>query len=154
MRISDWSSDVCSSDLASNSAAGARGDDRLTIRCCGNGGLGNNFRSKSTSAHSFYGDIGSADRIGCHRQAVGVSFGVFFRLFATLGVGSRVCGAAGDRKAADCCEQHGASHTAEEAFVLCDRSEEHTSELPSLMRISYAVFCLKKETTRRRQRQM
>src|SRR3546814_8832157 len=26
------------------------------------------------------------------------------------------------------------------------RSEEHTSELPSLMRISYAVFCLKKQT--------
>src|SRR3546814_3803094 len=28
-----------------------------------------------------------------------------------------------------------------------DRSEEHTSELQSLMRISYAVFCLKKQTT-------
>src|SRR3546814_2889298 len=28
-----------------------------------------------------------------------------------------------------------------------DRSEEHTSELQSLMRISYAVFCLKKNTT-------
>src|SRR3546814_5915858 len=28
------------------------------------------------------------------------------------------------------------------------RSEEHTSELQSLMRISYAVFCLKKQTTR------
>src|SRR3546814_6462029 len=27
------------------------------------------------------------------------------------------------------------------------RSEEHTSELPSLMRISYAVFCLQKKTT-------
>src|SRR3546814_7766876 len=27
------------------------------------------------------------------------------------------------------------------------RSEEHTSELPSLMRISFAVFCLKKKTT-------
>src|SRR3546814_3032120 len=27
------------------------------------------------------------------------------------------------------------------------RSEEHTSELPSLMRISYAVFCLKKKNT-------
>src|SRR3546814_7606939 len=27
------------------------------------------------------------------------------------------------------------------------RSEEHTSELPSLMRISYAVFCLKKKTS-------
>src|SRR3546814_5979363 len=43
------------------------------------------------------------------------------------------------------------------AFVLEDRrgrlerrllrSEEHTSELPSLMRISYAVFCLKKKNT-------
>src|SRR3546814_10287056 len=29
-----------------------------------------------------------------------------------------------------------------------DRSEEHTSELQSLMRISYAVFCLKKTTTK------
>src|SRR3546814_2642240 len=28
----------------------------------------------------------------------------------------------------------------------CSRSEEHTSELQSLMRISYAVFCLKKKT--------
>src|SRR3546814_2267795 len=32
------------------------------------------------------------------------------------------------------------------AFVADDRSEEHTSELQSLMRISYAVFCLKKKT--------
>src|SRR3546814_3860472 len=32
-----------------------------------------------------------------------------------------------------------------------DRSEEHTSELQSLMRISYAVFCLKKKTTKRYQ---
>src|SRR3546814_2105812 len=30
---------------------------------------------------------------------------------------------------------------------LRSRSEEHTSELQSLMRISYAVFCLKKKTT-------
>src|SRR3546814_5807997 len=30
------------------------------------------------------------------------------------------------------------------------RSEEHTSELQSLMRISYAVFCLKKKTTRKK----
>src|SRR3546814_9454152 len=29
-----------------------------------------------------------------------------------------------------------------------ERSEEHTSELQSLMRISYAVFCLKKKTTK------
>src|SRR3546814_6094408 len=31
---------------------------------------------------------------------------------------------------------------------LCRRSEEHTSELQSLMRISYAVFCLKKKKTK------
>src|SRR3546814_1834783 len=31
--------------------------------------------------------------------------------------------------------------------TISHRSEEHTSELQSLMRISYAVFCLKKKTT-------
>src|SRR3546814_8209240 len=31
-----------------------------------------------------------------------------------------------------------------------ERSEEHTSELQSLMRISYAVFCLKKKTNKQR----
>src|SRR3546814_5642569 len=33
------------------------------------------------------------------------------------------------------------------AIALVQRSEEHTSELQSLMRISYAVFCLKKKNT-------
>src|SRR3546814_4506721 len=33
------------------------------------------------------------------------------------------------------------------SMSLDDRSEEHTSELQSLMRISYAVFCLKKKNT-------
>src|SRR3546814_5055182 len=32
-------------------------------------------------------------------------------------------------------------------YATGDRSEEHTSELQSLMRISYAVFCLKKKNT-------
>src|SRR3546814_3611633 len=41
---------------------------------------------------------------------------------------------------ADCLE------TMEEIQMQC-RSEEHTSELQSLMRISYAVFCLKKKKT-------
>src|SRR3546814_4033388 len=36
----------------------------------------------------------------------------------------------------------------EEDGYFADRSEEHTSELQSLMRISYAVFCLKKNKTR------
>src|SRR3546814_9787532 len=34
----------------------------------------------------------------------------------------------------------------EQAIARAQRSEEHTSELQSLMRISYAVFCLKKKT--------
>src|SRR3546814_3019481 len=34
--------------------------------------------------------------------------------------------------------------------VMLVRSEEHTSELQSLMRISYAVFCLKKKKTNKR----
>src|SRR3546814_10306261 len=33
----------------------------------------------------------------------------------------------------------------EQSFLDNERSEEHTSELQSLMRISYAVFCLKKK---------
>src|SRR3546814_1310905 len=36
----------------------------------------------------------------------------------------------------------------------CDRSEEHTSELQSLMRISYAVFCLKKKKIERSEQQL
>src|SRR3546814_2292154 len=41
------------------------------------------------------------------------------------------------------------SHTMDAAILppsISRRSEEHTSELQSLMRISYAVFCLKKKT--------
>src|SRR3546814_8990893 len=39
-----------------------------------------------------------------------------------------------------------AGHHDPESIVDSLRSEEHTSELQSLMRISYAVFCLKKKT--------
>src|SRR3546814_10224691 len=35
-----------------------------------------------------------------------------------------------------------------QASMSLDRSEEHTSELQSLMRISYAVFCLKKKKSK------
>src|SRR3546814_9736643 len=38
--------------------------------------------------------------------------------------------------------------------VLAHRSEEHTSELQSLMRISYAVFCLKKKKKKKASRDM
>src|SRR3546814_8557956 len=40
----------------------------------------------------------------------------------------------------------------ETVFSLPGRSEEHTSELQSLMRISYAVFCLKKKKNKQKTR--
>src|SRR3546814_5272912 len=40
-------------------------------------------------------------------------------------------------------------HTRKRMMVEMSRSEEHTSELQSLMRISYAAFTLKKKTTKR-----
>src|SRR3546814_2280433 len=44
--------------------------------------------------------------------------------------------------------------TALPALSIAVRSEEHTSELQSLMRISYAVFCLKKKKKKTRQRKL
>src|SRR3546814_4091896 len=41
----------------------------------------------------------------------------------------------------------------EQKVTLHRRSEEHTSELQSLMRISYAVFCLKKKKTQQKTKQ-
>src|SRR3546814_11933319 len=47
-------------------------------------------------------------------------------------------------------ERHPAlRHLADLRFQRHDRSEEHTSELQSLMRISYAVFCLKKKNNKK-----
>src|SRR3546814_2609835 len=43
-------------------------------------------------------------------------------------------------------EQRGNTHSSEQCVI---RSEEHTSELQSLMRISYAVFCLKKKKNKK-----
>src|SRR3546814_10106250 len=57
----------------------------------------------------------------------------------------------------NCTQRHGRLHRRIVRYLNCEpaklwaaqralRSEEHTSELQSLMRISYAVFCLKKKT--------
>src|SRR3546814_4966590 len=43
------------------------------------------------------------------------------------------------------CRQHESGGLASHDREITGRSEEHTSELQSLMRISYAVFCLKKK---------
>src|SRR3546814_5741758 len=62
---------------------------------------------------------------------------------------ARQCGKgdhADHRVDAGCIDRFGPGRTSRDRRAsLRDRSEEHTSELQSLMRISYAVFCLKKK---------
>src|SRR3546814_1060925 len=64
---------------------------------------------------------------------------------------------AGLRRRGDRPLEHGsvrgdrAQRLRQRARLPSSRSEEHTSELQSLMRISYAVFCLKKKKTRTKQ---
>src|SRR3546814_19691467 len=60
----------------------------------------------------------------------------------------RVAGVAGVFFAEfDQCFRRNFRRARQQMFAQSGRSEEHTSELQSLMRISYAVFCLKKKKT-------
>src|SRR3546814_3567678 len=76
-----------------------------------------------------------------HRQLVGQLLGAHGAAVTHLvGVDHQSLGDGG-------AEAVGLDHQGDEGthLVEADRSEEHTSELQSLMRISYAVFCLKKK---------
>src|SRR3546814_2231069 len=121
MRISDWSSDVCSSDLLRTAR---RDTAHADVAKAGHGG-----RAHRTTV------VRDRRRIswrGCGRAACSV---MCDRQCFDAGGGS-VCFAA--HRAFD---QPGAEQW---RYPEVRRSEEHTSELQSLMRISYAVFCLKK----------
>src|SRR3546814_3680355 len=104
MRISDWSSDVCSSDLSGSSTSGpssaSAGMYPGGIRVRSLSGTIVVGVPKAQAAQGSSSSISSVSSVG----------GVIIRTIAST-----------------------------------DRSEEHTSELQSLMRISYAVFCLKKK---------
>src|SRR3546814_6330105 len=113
MRISDWSSDVCSSDLMMRRADEGAGDER---------GRGLGHRRRAIAAARLVAKPRSAIRRS--RAAIG---GENVRKLAKV---PRSVIRPGGRTG---CPAY-------------RRSEEHTSELPSLMRISYAVFCLKKKT--------
>src|SRR3546814_2343923 len=103
MRISDWSSDVCSSDLAGR------------------------WRLRSRRLYRLSGRVSRTYRAGdAHAR------------------GLPALGAVPRRDRAD--ERRSQSLPPENADDDGRRTEEHTSELQSLMRISYAVFCLKKKT--------
>src|SRR3546814_8140528 len=73
------------------------------------------------------------------RRAAG---GALYRRGRAIGPGRR----AGGEPAAQALAAQGRGHPQDRRA----RSEEHTSELQSLMRISYAVFCLKKKKKRQR----
>src|SRR3546814_9445785 len=99
MRISDWSSDVCSSDLV--------GTGLNLHRQAGGGAL------LAQQPADLVGDIAHVDQ----------AFVEFVMSCLDL---RKIENVVDDRQ-------------------QMPRSEEHTSELQSLMRISYAVFCLKKK---------
>src|SRR3546814_3585181 len=109
MRISDWSSDVCSSDLLDR---GRRGVDK------------NRIEPAATQQPAADDDAADDEREIVehepHRTALPARH---------------------YRHASDVI----AAGVPSDSRPGCGRSEEHTSELQSLMRISYAVFCLKKK---------
>src|SRR3546814_1794456 len=117
MRISDWSSDVCSSDLRRRPARKVT-DDRLTVQ------MQQSANSQKPRAKSPDAAVLQA----VERALAELRRGASVVLYDWSGQGALV-------------------QAAEQATAegLAARSEEHTSELQSLMRISYAVFCLKKK---------
>src|SRR3546814_2706852 len=124
MRISDWSSDVCSSDLRQGpphrqppSPSGAR--------CC--------WACAPVSGRNPPWAVGQRAHVRL-RKSCGGSLPAACRCAMRLFPFARPRVPAGQARREGPAQAH--------PF----RSEEHTSELQSLMRISYAVFCLKKKT--------
>src|SRR3546814_7424747 len=132
MRISDWSSDVCSSDLCAGSGensvrklwkTSAKAVQSVLVA---GAGLSREILLelafftlvliRISWLFAFGGDIRPFSRM------LGVEFQPLLQPAFRIG-------------------ENGLGRT----FRLAHRSEEHTSELQSLMRISYAVFCLKKK---------
>src|SRR3546814_3594475 len=113
MRISDWSSDVCSSDLV----GAKRLDDRRPDQPL---------------------DIGA-------RRVVGTQLGPLLGVERALQKRAEDGGLDLRPAMLGRLNQHLQLLRVERDRSTIFRSEEHTSELQSLMRISYAVFCLKKK---------
>src|SRR3546814_1398334 len=121
MRMSDWSSDVCSSDLLS-------------------GVYGVDLNPFAVSIARFRLLVAALQASGIRtlKEAPGWRFNL------TTG-DSLLHGRRFDLLGADDLSHRYPHVYAAEDIGEINRSEEHTSELQSLMRISYAVFCLKKK---------
>src|SRR3546814_6924214 len=125
MRISDWSSDVCSSDLC------YRGGRRAAAR----------RRRAPTNA---VGRAAALPRLRQLRARLRARHLPRFHHRLLCDRPHRGCAAAGAGAAVR-------RLPALRRDARAVRSEEHTSELQSLMRISYAVFCLKKKKKKKRE---
>src|SRR3546814_5987837 len=106
--------------------ARARGHDRLARgrRC--DGGLREDFGTKSAGPHCFDSDSSLTDGLLGHGKVIGVSCGAFLCIFGLLGFGGRFRRVASDAKSTDCGEQHGAGHAAEEAIILSEQDRKST----------------------------
>src|SRR3546814_2174741 len=132
MRISDWSSDVCSSDLAIVAVhlRGAFDPSKLVYD--------QSYQNEQAVSGVFKNHLGTVTQI-IRRHFVDVSLievgcGKGYFLDHLQAQGYRITGI-------DPAYEGDNPNVVKAPF---ERSEEHTSELQSLMRISYAVFCLKK----------
>src|SRR3546814_2807664 len=125
MRISDWSSDVCSSDL---------GRER-----------GRLFNDQAGDPRAHAGIPEAGDMLGGRGDSLGLALSRQITRNLVRHVDQPLAGRHDFILVA-----HGSDPIRLLPEVQCGgsgaRSEEHTSELQSLMRISYAVFCLKKTT--------
>src|SRR3546814_1333624 len=137
MRISDWSSDVCSSDLPAHVL-----DHYLMLQ--------------QALTHPLRIGVFLVDLVDGNDHGHARSLGMIDRLNRL-----RHQPVTGGHHQNDDIRHIGATRAhfgeglvprrikeGEDVVVLRLRSEEHTSELQSLMRISYAVFCLKKKQQR------
>src|SRR3546814_7875872 len=137
MRISDWSSDVCSSDLSNS----------RRIRPCGRPSrgarrraAGSPFRSEFLHLRAYRTPVVDTARRGpvppCAMPPLSREPESFPPCALIWGLAwSYPFGGSGRN-----------GRNAFQSVRSSLRSEEHTSELQSLMRISYAVFCLNKKT--------
>src|SRR3546814_2324585 len=116
MRISDWSSDVCSSDLAGQHTARGRRESLHPLRIPP--------RHRGRRDH-----LPAAGPVEIWRHHRGLAH-------RRAGVGLEALDQSPQFR-------NRPEHGRHDPSPRLDRSEEHTSELQSLMRISYAVFCLK-----------
>src|SRR3546814_1901049 len=126
MRISDWSSDVCSSDLLGRASCFAGAPEPALAQL--DAIIAQRERDRPTGSYTTRLFEQGAKRIA---QKVGEE-GVETALASVAGSNDELLGEAAD-------------------LIYHLRSEEHTSELQSLMRNSYAVFCLKQKHTQQTQ---